>query len=67
MEVYTRDNIALRWMADKYDIGYDLFEAIMYAREKQADNMAKFMIEKNTNKLPLYVIVGKACRSILRW
>ena len=48
-----RDNIALRWMADKYDIGYDLFEAIMYAREKQADNMAKFMIEKNTNK-PCY-------------
>ena len=56
---HPRDNIALRWMADHYDIGYDLFEAIMYAREKQAQNMAEFMMHNNPNKLP-YVIVGKA-------
>jgi UDPglucose 6-dehydrogenase len=33
---HPRDNIALRWLAEEYDIGYDLFDTIMHAREIQA-------------------------------
>ena len=38
---HPRDNIALRWLARELDLGYDLFESIMTAREKQAEAMAK--------------------------
>lgn len=38
---HPRDNIALRWLADELDLGYDLFDAIMRAREVQAENLAK--------------------------
>jgi len=41
---HPRDNIALRWMAEELDLGYDLFDSIMNAREKQAKNMAEFLI-----------------------
>jgi UDPglucose 6-dehydrogenase len=37
---HPRDNIALRFLADRLDLGYDLFDAIMMAREQQARNMA---------------------------
>ena len=37
---HPRDNIALRYMAEKLDLGYDLFDGIMKARDKQAKNMA---------------------------
>ena len=37
---HPRDNIALRWLAKDLGLGYDLFEGIMTAREKQAENMA---------------------------
>ena len=55
---HPRDNIALRYMAEKLDLGYDLFDAIMNAREIQARNMAQFVID-NSNGLPIY-IHGKA-------
>ena len=38
---HPRDNITLRYLADRLDLGYDLFDAIMKAREVQAENMAK--------------------------
>tara|TARA_R110001606_G_scaffold97935_1_gene216143 strand:- start:9370 stop:10530 length:1161 start_codon:yes stop_codon:yes gene_type:complete len=38
---HPRDNIALRYMADKLELGYDIFDAVMNAREIQAKNMAK--------------------------
>lgn len=38
---HPRDNIALRSLAATCGMGYDLFDAIMVAREKQASNMAK--------------------------
>ena len=38
---HPRDNIALRWLAQELDLGYDLFGAIMSAREQQAENMAR--------------------------
>ena len=57
---HPRDNIALRWLAEEYNVGYDMFDTIMRAREMQAANLAKFLIEKATEyDLPI-VIHGKA-------
>ena len=57
---HPRDNIALRYMAEKLNLGYDLFDAIMNAREKQAKNLAtKLVIEANKVNLPI-VILGKS-------
>jgi UDPglucose 6-dehydrogenase len=46
---HPRDNIALRWLANDLGLGYDLFEGIMTAREKQAENMALAILEHGAN------------------
>ena len=46
---HPRDNIALRWLAKNLDIGYDLFEGIMTARERQAENMAMAILAHGKN------------------
>ena len=57
---HPRDNIALRWLAQEYDIGYDLFDTIMQAREVQAKNLAEFLVAKaQQHNLPI-IIHGKA-------
>jgi UDPglucose 6-dehydrogenase len=57
---HPRDNIALRWLAEEYKIGYDLFDTVMHAREIQAKNLALFLVEQaRANNLPI-VIHGKA-------
>ena len=57
---HPRDNIALRWLATEYDLGYDLFDTIMHAREIQAKNLAEFLVKTaNEANLPI-VIHGKA-------
>ena len=57
---HPRDNIALRYLANKLDLGYDLFHAIMSSRDAQAKNIATKLIElSNTYDLPI-VIHGKA-------
>lgn len=56
---HPRDNIALRYLAEKLDLGYDLFESIMGSREVQAKNLAKKLIELAGDGLPI-VIHGKA-------
>jgi UDPglucose 6-dehydrogenase len=57
---HPRDNIALRWLAENLDLGYDLFDAIMHAREKQAKLMAECLAEEaKATDLPIY-IHGKA-------
>ena len=57
---HPRDNIALRWLAQEYDIGYDMFDTIMQARERQARNLADFLVAQAvTHGLPI-VIHGKA-------
>jgi UDPglucose 6-dehydrogenase len=57
---HPRDNIALRYMAQELDLGYDLFEAIMRAREVQAENLAKELVKHaEQNDMPIY-IHGKA-------
>jgi len=57
---HPRDNIALRFLAEKLELGYDLFDAIMHAREKQAKLMALALVEQaELYELPIY-IHGKA-------
>jgi UDPglucose 6-dehydrogenase len=57
---HPRDNIALRWLAAEYDLGYDMFDTIMEARERQARNLAEFLVtQADKYKLPI-VIHGKA-------
>ena len=46
---HPRDNIALRWLAKELDLGYDMFETIMTAREQQAENMAKAILDHGEN------------------
>ncbi len=53
---HPRDNIALRFLSEKLDLGYDLFGSIMHSREIQAQNMAKSVIQHGKH----ICIVGKA-------
>lgn len=46
---HPRDNIALRYLANKLELGYDFFNSIMTAREQQACNMAKEILKKGKN------------------
>jgi len=67
---HPRDNIALRWMAENLNLGYDLFDAVMRSREVQAENMAKQLVELSTMgagqtpSLPI-IIVGKAYKPLV--
>jgi UDPglucose 6-dehydrogenase len=67
---HPRDNIALRWMAEELDLGYDLFDAVMRSREVQAENMANCLIQNatagagQTPAMPV-VIVGKAYKPMV--
>ena len=57
---HPRDNIALRYLAEELDLGYDLFDAIMTAREIQAKNLAKELVKHaKQNKMSIF-IHGKA-------
>jgi UDPglucose 6-dehydrogenase len=57
---HPRDNIALRYLAEELDLGYDLFDAIMTAREVQAKNLAKELVKHaKQNKMSIF-IHGKA-------
>jgi UDPglucose 6-dehydrogenase len=57
---HPRDNIALRWLAQEYDIGYDLFDTVMHAREIQAKNLAMFLVDQAKQRGMSIVIHGKA-------
>ena len=74
---HPRDNIALRWMAEELDLGYDLFDAVMLSREKQAENMANRLCElaegdfhpttrTMIGALPV-IIVGKAYKPLVEY
>lgn len=57
---HPRDNIALRYLADKLDLGYDLFHAIMASRDIQAKNIALKLVKLSDKyNLPI-VIHGKS-------
>jgi UDPglucose 6-dehydrogenase len=53
---HPRDNIALRYLADRLELGYDLFDSIMTAREVQAERMALRCLKNGKN----VTIIGKA-------
>lgn len=56
---HPRDNIALKYLSQKLDLGYDFFGAIMHTREMQAKNIALKLVEiAKDNSLPI-VIHGK--------
>jgi len=57
---HPRDNIALRWLSQEYNLGYDLFDTIMHAREIQARNLAQFLIDSKITPDMQIVIHGKA-------
>lgn len=57
---HPRDNIALKYLSQKLDLGYDFFGAIMHTREMQAKNVAiKLMQLAKENNMQI-VIHGKA-------
>ncbi len=57
---HPRDNIALRWLSQELDLGYDLFQAIMGSRDAQAFNMARRLADlAQEHNLPV-IIHGKA-------
>lgn len=57
---HPRDNIALRYLAEKLDLGYDIFHAIMHSRDMQAKRMAlKLVALHKEHNLPV-VIHGRA-------
>lgn len=70
---HPRDNIALRWMAENLDLGYDLFDAVMLSREVQAENMAKRLMDLACESHPVFgritdlpiIIVGKAYKPLV--
>jgi len=56
---HPRDNIALKYLSQKLDLGYDFFGAIMDTREMQAKNIAiKLANLAKENNMPI-VIHGK--------
>ena len=57
---HPRDNIALRWLAEHYEVGYDLFDTIMHAREIQARNLALFLVDQAKQHGMSVIIHGKA-------
>jgi len=57
---HPRDNIALRWLAKEYEVGYDLFDTVMHAREVQAKNLALFLVDQAKSRGMSIVIHGKA-------
>lgn len=53
---HPRDNIALSWLAQKLNLGYDIFGAITHSREQQAKRLAQKLLSIDNN----IVILGKA-------
>jgi len=57
---HPRDNIALRYMAQELNLGYDLFDAVMTAREIQAENLAKELVKHAKENCMSIFIHGKS-------
>lgn len=57
---HPRDNIALRFLAEKLDLGYDLFHAIMHSRDRQAKRLANRLVQLHRQTGLPVVIHGRA-------
>ena len=53
---HPRDNIALRWLAENLNLGYDIFDTIMHAREQQARNLAVYL-KKLQDETGLFIVI----------
>jgi len=54
-----RDVIAMKWFAEKYNLGYDLFGTVRNIQERQTKNIADFLLGlSEKHNLPI-VILGK--------
>jgi UDPglucose 6-dehydrogenase len=53
---HPRDNIALSFLSENLNLGYDIFNYIMFTREQQASNLA---VKLTSYKNPI-VILGKS-------
>lgn len=57
---HPRDNIALKYLSKKLNLGYDFFGSLMDVREKQAKNIAITLVKlSKENNMPI-VIHGKS-------
>jgi UDPglucose 6-dehydrogenase len=64
---HPRDNIALRYLAERLDLGYDLFHTIMSSRDQQAKNMALRLVAlAQEYNLPI-VIHGRAYKPYVEY
>jgi UDPglucose 6-dehydrogenase len=64
---HPRDNIALRYLAERLDLGYDLFQTIMHSRDQQAKNLAlKLVALAKEHNLPI-VIHGRAYKPYVEY
>jgi UDPglucose 6-dehydrogenase len=64
---HPRDNIALRYLSDKLELGYDVFHAIMNSRDIQAKNMGDKLISlAKEHNLPV-VIHGRAYKPYVEY
>jgi UDPglucose 6-dehydrogenase len=58
---HPRDNIALKFLSEKLNLGYDYFGNLMYVRENQAKNIALMLIKESLkNSLMDIIIHGKS-------
>lgn len=56
---HPRDSIALRFLSEKLNLGYDFFQSIVEGRDKQAKNFANFIISvAKKHNLPV-ILHGK--------
>ena len=50
---HPRDNIALSYLANQLNLGYDLFQDVMKTREQQARNKAMWLVQQN---MPIVIL-----------
>ena len=64
---HPRDNIALRYLAERLDLGYDLFHTFMASRDQQAKNMALKLVRlAKQHNLPI-IIHGRAYKPYVEY
>lgn len=62
---HPRDQIALSWLAHHLNLSYDLFGAMVHARESQTEWLAKLCLElseRGDEKLPV-IVLGRAYKA----
>lgn len=64
---HPRDNIALRYLSAKLNLGYDIFESVMRSREGQSKNLAEYLVNlSKEHNLPI-VIHGKSYKPRVKY